>query len=66
MLGNVDAYNRDLFDTANMSEKDLQDLFNRVYEIDARYAKEVNEQAEKLSQVADRLKRISESIAPAA
>jgi hypothetical protein len=66
MLGNVDAYNRDLFDTANMSEKDLQDLFNRVYEIDARYAKEVNEQAEKLSLVADRLKRISESIAPAA
>lgn len=65
MAGDVDTYYRKIIDINDASVADIEAIFEKVYEIDKKYAGKLNNGTAQLtSQVLNKLRSISDSITP--
>ena len=58
----INTYYRKLIDINDVSVKDIEKIFEKVYEIDGQCAAVVNSCSDAIGRMADKLKQLSESI----
>ena len=59
---NINAYYRKLIDINDASRKDIEKIFEKVYEIDSRYGMKIRNHSQNLSGIADKISRLASSV----